>query len=150
MVDTRGMVVGKTTMSGGITPYTQRKMMIAMIAILQFVTGIVLILIARSYFKTSFKTRQTLNYSQRYNKVAEDHNKLQIERLDKLQTLLEQYTEMRRNVVEEIKLNRQVTEDAIAREERAKAALVAVLRTSGCDEAQIEDVLKKVEEPEKP
>jgi len=46
-------------------------------------------------------------------------------------------------------LDRLVATDALHREERAKAALIAVLRTQGCDEGQIESLLKIVDnEPE--
>ena len=42
-------------------------------------------------------------------------------------------------------LARQVTLDAIQRETRAKSAVVAVLKQTGCTEQQIEDVLKAVD-----
>lgn len=46
------------------------------------------------------------------------------------------------------RLNRQVALDAMAREARSVAALTAVLRTQGCNEKQIEEVLKSVEHRE--
>ena len=46
---------------------------------------------------------------------------------------------------EAVELDRMLLEDALAREQRAKAALVAVLRTDGCTEDQIEDVMNAVD-----
>ena len=42
-------------------------------------------------------------------------------------------------------LDRFVATDALHREERAKAALIALLRSQGCDEEQIESLLKIVD-----
>jgi len=42
-------------------------------------------------------------------------------------------------------LDKRVAEDAIAREARAKAALIAVLRGDGCTDEQIAVVLRQVE-----
>src|SRR5579863_9190908 len=52
-------------------------------------------------------------------------------------------------VAEGRELDQLVTADAIHREERAKAALVAVLRRQGCNQEQIDSVLNMVDnEPE--
>jgi hypothetical protein len=45
-------------------------------------------------------------------------------------------------------LDYHITSDALAREKRAKAALEAVLRTTGCTDAQVEDVLRSIDHAE--
>jgi hypothetical protein len=49
------------------------------------------------------------------------------------------------HLVEGRELDRLVATDALHREERAKAALIAVLRSQGCNEDQIESLLKIVD-----
>jgi len=111
----------------------------------ELITGMVLLLIARAIFKT----REMDTYSQRYNKLSQDNQKRTDTQLETLNKLIADYSQMRKNLKEEIALNRQVTEDAINQSDRAKAALIAVLRTQGCTESQIDEVLQKVEEPER-
>lgn len=50
--------------------------------------------------------------------------------------------------VEQVELLRRVAEDAVSREERAKAALRAVFEKIGATKEDLEELIRKIEEPE--
>jgi hypothetical protein len=74
-----------------------------------------------------------------------------VSKLQRQQDLLmevrkEKQAEMVMNLHQEKELYYRISVDAINRENRAKNALIKVLTTSGCSEAQIEEVLASIDE----
>ena len=54
--------------------------------------------------------------------------------------------EMMRKQINNGELDRAIANDAVNRETRAKAALVAILKQDGCSQDQIDDVLQSVDD----
>jgi hypothetical protein len=108
---------------------------------MHFVMGLVMIWIAYRLLKPSTPTVSPYDVAQRQLKEQQErHN----ESLKRITEALTSYME-RKEQDHTPELNLRVAEDAIAREERAKASLVAVLKAIGATEDAIQHVLDIVE-----
>lgn len=116
---------------------------------IDMIEGVLLILLGYGVWKYTrpkkgipAQIRRRMEEVQRH---VNEHDVMRKQELEKLGSLLTEYTRLKLALMEEIAQNRQVTQDAINQAERAKGALVSVMRTTGCPDREIEKVIAKVE-----